>query len=560
MKEQVKENFNTLLDQLIANIKIENALNISNSLILSKEAFDKTDSNQLLDYLGKLENFQQTEKNKNSTEFIKAKLWWLHINNLLNALPLTALIPGLEESLVSINKAKQSPNSEIDHSLDELSVFTCITFIKNLAKKEQWRQAIGILNNLLNYQDLSNSTYANISKILVILFDEEIEKATEKKEKKSYIDSLEESKKKITQNLKNQKRKKTSTSRTIKSEIKINTKSLNKTESISIKTNNSQTSKSKKVDSPVIKSIIIALIIGGLISHLAHLFLSKEEEEGKITQLSNIKTTKEINENVSNSLEKDRETNVEILEDSDKPENLQEKQKTHSTISEKNDQHLPKENDIYNDNEQIKSEDKETTNFARINERLEKLSQSRNNEEKNISEDLDTQETENLKDPEVDTEALNWNEKNDQKEQVREDIRAFPDEEKKLEKTPYLDPSRINNMNVDVIEDNKGKTPIDPSNQNQAVNTRKMPIINPNSLPTSNNVKSYQVKNFAPPKVYITLKATNLLSRPSYVSELLMTLPANVEVDAIAQMGNWLELKPYKGRRAYVILQDLREK
>ena len=71
-------------------------------------------------------------------------------------------------------------------------------------------------------------------------------------------------------------------------------------------------------------------------------------------------------------------------------------------------------------------------------------------------------------------------------------------------------------------------------------------------------LKSYEVEEFAPPKLFRTITSTEVLAAPSLLAKSLAHLEPQTPVHVTRKMGHWLELRSVKGKVGYIYAQDAR--
>ena len=69
-------------------------------------------------------------------------------------------------------------------------------------------------------------------------------------------------------------------------------------------------------------------------------------------------------------------------------------------------------------------------------------------------------------------------------------------------------------------------------------------------------VKPYEVKEFKGQTYYRTITSTEVFSSPSLLAHSLARLEKGAKIEAVAQLGLWLEVVSQKGRKGYIYAQD----
>ena len=176
---------------------------------------------------------------------------------------------------------------------------------------------------------------------------------------------------------------------------------------------------------------------------------------------------------------------------------------------------------------------------------------------------------------EVDSEALNPENAKHLKTPItpqNDELVALGGESQSDENIPSFDSSGISNTTTNSVEsigsnsrgnpipsaalgsklkvDTKGRVFGPSSNLDRANPGKQRTALDGSPL------RSYEVKQFSPPKLFKTITATRVLSAPSILSTTLAELPENTPIHVSAQMGRWLELRSTGGRVGYIFSQD----
>jgi hypothetical protein len=123
-------------------------------------------------------------------------------------------------------------------------------------------------------------------------------------------------------------------------------------------------------------------------------------------------------------------------------------------------------------------------------------------------------------------------------------------------KTPELNPDRLNTVDLGVVG---RKTAVDGLNVKPDGRvfgppvSPTAPLRNPSG---KGYVRAYPVEQYPAPARFRTITKTKVLSSPSMTANTLTELKAGSNIQVVARMGIWLELRSTGGRKGYIYVQD----
>ncbi len=192
------------------------------------------------------------------------------------------------------------------------------------------------------------------------------------------------------------------------------------------------------------------------------------------------------------------------------------------------------------------------TSFENIQSSLDKLSK---NEKSELPPPSSPPEVEVEK--ESSTDAATSTSKGEHRDAPKQEVAVLPEEDKKA---PLLDPAKLSETKVEAL----GET--FPSGSGVGGRVVRGPDGRLYGPPPHRSggareldgqeLRGYEVNRFEPPKPYRTITETQVLEAPSLVAPSLSQLEANAKVQAVAQIGRWLEIRSTGGRVGYIYAQD----
>lgn len=147
---------------------------------------------------------------------------------------------------------------------------------------------------------------------------------------------------------------------------------------------------------------------------------------------------------------------------------------------------------------------------------------------------------------------ITWNaEKSNQEREVSKPT-AVPTETLSKE-----DKSKLPEMNPDKLADSV----VESLGATGAVNSVDKVTRGPDGRiygppPTDNSVQPVEVEQLRKPQLYRVLVSTSVFSAPSVVAHPVAKLEAKAQIQVVAKLGKWLELRSSGGRRGYIYAQD----